>query len=74
MPAMTNAERQRRYKVRQRRGEIRPVAVVLPLEIENKVRYLIETTGETKTALIGRLIMEEWHRQGCPIPGFEESE
>jgi hypothetical protein len=74
VPALTNAERQRRYKARQRRGELRPVAVVLPLEIENKVRYLIETTGETKTALIGRLIMEEWHRRGCPIPGYEESE
>ncbi len=74
MPAMTSAERQRRYKDRQRRGELRPVAVVLPLEIENKVRYLTATTGETKTALIGRLIVEEWHRQGCPIPGYEENE
>ncbi len=73
MPALTNAERQRRYKARQRRGELRPVAVVLPQEIEAKVRYLIETTGETKTALVARLILEEWLRQGCPIPGFEES-
>ena len=49
------------------------MAVVLPQEIEAKVRYLIETTGETKTALVARLILEEWLRQGCPIPGFEES-
>ena len=74
MPSLTNTHRQARYRDRQRRGELRRVTVVLPLETEAKLRYLIAHTGETQTALLGRLVMEEWHRQGCPIPGFDDDE
>jgi hypothetical protein len=74
MPALTNIQRQERYRDRQRRGELRRVTVVLPLEIEAKLRYLIAHTRETQTALLGRLVMEEWHRRGCPIPGLEDDE
>jgi hypothetical protein len=74
MPALTNMQRQARYRDRQRRGELRRVTVVLPLEIEAKLRHLVAHTGEKQTALLGRVVMEEWHRQGCPIPGFEDDE
>jgi hypothetical protein len=74
MPSLTNTQRQARYRDRQRRGELRRVTVVLPLEIEAKLRDLVAHTGETQTALLGRLVMEEWHRQGCTIPGFEDDE
>jgi len=67
----TNAERQAKYRARQRHGELRAVRVILSHEDEMKLRYLVQHTGGTRTELIRRLILEEWDRQGRPVPGEE---
>ncbi len=54
------------YQERPRIGELRRVSLVLPLEVYCKLKYITE--AEDKTELLTRLIMEEWHRQGEPIP------
>ena len=58
MPLSTT-ERQARYRAKQRRGELRPVKVVLPLEVAIRADYLTDALGVTRTELIARLLTEE---------------
>ncbi len=66
--ALSNSERQARYRNKIRRGETKRLQIALPLEVGIKVDYLCDSLQCNKTELIGRLIMEEWERQGRPIP------
>lgn len=72
--ALTNVERQAQYRAKIRRGELRRLQVVLPLETAIKIDYLTQTLGCNATELLGRLILEEWERQGKPVPGQEDDE
>ena len=65
--ALSNAERQRRYRSRINRGELEAIRVVLPGEVGAKFSYLTTATGEGKAELLSRLILEEWNRQGQPV-------
>ena len=65
--ALSNAERQKRYRSRIRRGELEKIHVVLPGEVGAKLSYVMAATGEGKTELLSRLILEEWNRQGQPV-------
>lgn len=65
--ALSNAERQKRYRSRINRGELDAVRVVLPGEIGAKLDYLMAATGEGKAELLSRIILEEWDRQGQPV-------
>ncbi len=56
------------YQERLRIGELRRVPLVLPIEVYTKIRYLTETAGCSREELFSRLLIEEWHRQGEPIP------
>ena len=67
--ALSNIERQAKYRQKVRTGETKRLQIVLPLETGIKVDYLCDALGCNKTDLIGRLIAEEWERQGQPVPG-----
>jgi len=56
------------YQERLRIGELRRVSLVLPIEVYCKLKYITQTEGSDRTELLTRLIIEEWHRQGEPIP------
>ncbi len=64
-------DRQERYRDKIRKGELVRVQLVLPHETAIKIDYLAEAEGCNKVDLFSRLIMEEWQRQGKPIPGFD---
>lgn len=65
--ALSNTERQRRYRSRIQRGELQKVHVVLPGEVGAKLNYLTAALNCSKAELLGRIILEEWIRQGQPI-------
>jgi len=64
---LTNTERQARYRQKIRTGKTKRLQVVLPLQVGMKVDYLCDSLHCNKTESIGRLIMEEWERQGRPV-------
>jgi hypothetical protein len=59
---------QARYWRKIRSGENKRIQVVLPGEVAIKLDYLAAALQCNKTELLGRLILEEWDRQGQPIP------
>jgi len=65
--ALSNAERQRAYREKIRRGEIKRFQFALPLETGIKVDYLCGALQCNKTELFAMLILEEWKRQGEPV-------
>ncbi len=66
-----NRERQAAYRDKIRTGELKRVQMVLPLDVGIKIDYLTEALGCNKVDLFSRLILEEWNRQGQPIPGIK---
>ena len=66
MPLST-AARQRLYREKIRRCEIKRFQFALPLETGIKVDYLCGALQCNKTELFGRLILAEWKRQGEPV-------
>ncbi len=66
--ALSNANRQRVYREKISRGEIKRFQFSLPLETGIKADYLCESLQCNKTELFARLILEEWRRQGEPVP------
>ena len=64
--ALSGLERQKAYRDRIRRGELKRFQVTLPLEVGIKADYLCAALQCNKTELLSRLIMEEWRRQGEP--------
>ncbi len=66
--ALSNANRQRVYREKIARGEIKRFQFFLPLETGIKADYLCESLQCNKTELFARLIMEEWKRHGEPVP------
>jgi hypothetical protein len=67
--ALSTADRQRLYREKIRRGEIKRFQIALPLETGIKAEYLCDALQCNKTELFARLILEEWKRQGEPISG-----
>ncbi len=66
--ALSTAERQKAYREKISRGEIKRFQFSLPLETGIKADYLCESLQCNKTELFARLILEEWKRQGEPVP------
>ena len=66
--ALSTADRQRLYREKIRRGELKRFQFALPLETGIKVDYLCVALQGNKTELFARLILEEWKRQGEPVP------
>lgn len=66
--ALTNTERQKKYRQKISTGKTKRLQIVLPLEVGIKVDCLCDSLQCNKTELIGRLLMEEWERQGRPVP------
>ena len=65
--ALSTADRQRLYRERIRRGELRRFQFALPLETSIKVDYLCDALQCNGTELFSRLILAEWKRQGEPV-------
>ena len=65
--------RQATYRKRIRQGELKRFQFSVPLEIGIKADYLTEALGCTKVELFTRLLLEEWERQGQPIPQEAEA-
>ena len=66
--AKSGAERQAHYRKKITIGESKRLQFILPLETAIKLDYLVQALQCNKTELLGRIIMEEWARQGEPIP------
>ena len=67
--ALSSSDRQKAYREKIRRGEIKRFQFSLPLETGITVDYLCESLQCNKTELFARLILEEWGRQGEPVTG-----
>jgi hypothetical protein len=65
--ALTNSERQAKYREQIQTGERKRFQFTLPLEIGIKADYLCQALGCNKTELFAKLIMDEWALQGSPI-------
>ena len=65
--ALSTADRQRAYREKIKRGEIKRFQFALPLEIAIKADYLCEALQCNRTELFARLILAEWKRQGEPV-------
>ena len=66
--ALSTADRQRIYRDKISRGEIKRFQFALPLETGIKVDYLCNALQCNKTELFARLILKEWKREGEPVP------
>ncbi|MEA2079341.1 MAG: hypothetical protein U9P00_05705 [Pseudomonadota bacterium] len=67
--ALSTADRQRAYRDKISRGELKRFQFALPLETGIKVDYLCDALQCNRTELFSRLILEEWKRQGEPLRG-----
>ena len=65
--ALSTADRQRIYREKIKRGEIKRFQFALPLETGIKADYLCEALQCNRTELFSRLILAEWKRQGEPV-------
>jgi hypothetical protein len=65
---LSTADRQRAYRDKISRGELKRFQFALPLETGIKVDYLCDALQCNRTELFSRLILEEWERQGEPVP------
>lgn len=65
--ALTNSERQAKYREQIKIGERKRFQFSLPLEVGIKADYLCGALGCNKTELFAKLIRKEWKRQGCPV-------
>ncbi|MCP4257977.1 MAG: hypothetical protein GY774_10685 [Planctomycetes bacterium] len=71
---LSNSERQRRYRRQVQTGRRIRIDLCLPEDVGNKLGYLAEYWGGTKTQALSQCLLEAWERAGEPIPGFEEDE
>ncbi len=69
--ALSNAERQKRYRAKAKATDQQRLEVVLPFEVAIKLKYLAGHWGCTQTEALGRLLMDAWAREGRPIPGYD---
>jgi hypothetical protein len=65
--ALSTADRQRAYREKIKRGEIKRFQFALPLDTGIKAEYLCGALQCNKTELFARLILAEWKRQGEPV-------
>lgn len=69
--ALSNAERQARYRHKVKTGELSRIDAKIPAEIAIKLNYLAWHWHCTKAEALGRLLLEAWEREGRPVPGGE---
>jgi hypothetical protein len=69
--AMTNAERQNRYRKKVKVTGRQRVEAIVPFEVAIKLDYLADHWGCTKAEALSRLLMDAWAREGRPIPGYD---
>jgi hypothetical protein len=65
--ALSTADRQRAYREKISRGELKRFQFALPLETGIKVEYLCEALHCNRTELFSRMILAEWKQQGEPV-------
>lgn len=69
--ALSNAERQARYRQKVKTGELSRIDAKIPHETAAKLNYLAGHWQCSKAEALGRLLMEAWEREGRPIPGYD---
>ena len=69
--ALSNAERQKRYRAKAKATDHQRLEAVLPFEVGIKLKYLAEHWGCTQGEALSRLLMEAWAREGRPVPGYD---
>ncbi len=65
--AMTNVERQARYRRKVQIGELKRIEITLPLEDAMKLEYLTKHWECTKTSAFRRVLLEAWNRADQPV-------
>ncbi len=69
--ALSNAERQARFRDKVRAGELARIDAKIPYETAAKLRYLADHWQCTKADALARCLLESWERAGCPITGYD---
>jgi len=69
--AISNAERQKRYRAKAKATSQQRLEVVLPFEVAIKLKYLAAHWQCTKAEALSRLLMDTWAREGRPVPGYD---
>ncbi len=64
--ALSTQERQQRYQRKVRHGKLARIQVTVDLDTSIHLKWLCQKLNSSRTALISRLINEEWDRQGQP--------
>ena len=72
--ALSNVERQARYRLKARNTEMMRIEARLHIEKASKLDRLAEHWNCTKTQALERAIWETWEREGSPVPGFEDED
>lgn len=65
--ALSNKERQARYREKVTYGELVRLDMKLPLEVARKLHYLATHWQCSKVEAMSRLLMDTWEREGNPV-------
>ncbi len=66
-PALSNAQRQARYRRKVQIGELKRIEVTLPLEDALKLGFLAKHWGCTRTEAFRRVLLDAWNREDQPV-------
>ncbi len=66
-PALSNAQRQARYRRKVQIGELKRIEVTLPLEDALKLGFLAKHWGCTRTEAFRRALLDAWNREDQPV-------
>ena len=69
--ALSNTERQRRYKAKAKKEIKRRLELRVPFEISHRLGVLAKHRGCTKTAVIEQLIQSAWETEVEPTLGLD---
>ncbi len=68
-PPFARGEPHRRSRRQVQTGRLIRIDLCLPEDVGNKLGYLAEHWGCTKTQALSQCLLEAWERAGEPIPG-----
>ncbi|MCP5014618.1 MAG: hypothetical protein GY938_04965 [Ketobacter sp.] len=66
-PALSNAQRQARYRRKVQIGELKRIEVTLPLEDALKLGFLAKHWECTRTEAFRRVLLDAWNREDQPV-------
>jgi hypothetical protein len=69
--ALSNAERQKKYRAKAKATDQQRLEAVLPHEVAIKLKYLAGHWQCTQAEALSRILMDAWAREGRPVPGYD---